>query len=78
MADYRAGAEQMTTAFERVDLDEAVFALPDFGAGATFPASTSTRFHLIDYLVHAWDVGMSLGLEVRPDDDLLPDAPRHR
>lgn len=74
VAEYRAAAERVTTAFERVDLDEAVFALPDFGEGATFPAPTAMRFHLIDYLVHAWDVGASLGLEVRPDDDLLPAA----
>ena len=31
-------------------------------------------FHAIDYLVHAWDVGASIGVPVRPDDDLLPAA----
>jgi len=74
VADYRIASERVTTAFAAVDLDNAVFALPEFGVGAAFPAPVAMRFHLIDYLVHAWDVGTALGVEIRPDDDLLPVA----
>ena len=60
-------------AFAAADLDTAQLTLPDFG-GRTFLARQAVSFHAIDYLVHAWDVGASIGVPVRPDDDLLPAA----
>ena len=60
-------------AFAEGDPDTAQLTLPDFG-GRAFPARQAMSFHAIDYLVHAWDVGASIGVPVRPDDDLLPAA----
>ena len=71
-AHQRAAAD-VVVAFAAADLDAAQLTLPDFG-GRTFLARQAMSFHAIDYLVHAWDVGASIGVPVRPDDDLLPAA----
>jgi uncharacterized protein (TIGR03086 family) len=70
---HQSAAEDVVVAFAAADLDAAELTLPDFG-GRAFPARQAMSFHAIDYLVHAWDVGASIGLPVRPDDDLLPAA----
>jgi uncharacterized protein (TIGR03086 family) len=70
---HQAAAADVVAAFAETDLDAAELTLPDFG-GRVFPARQAMSFHAIDYLVHAWDVGASIGLPVRPDDDLLPAA----
>jgi uncharacterized protein (TIGR03086 family) len=70
---HQSAAADVVAAFEEVDLDAAQLTLPDFG-GRTFRAAQAMSFHAIDYLVHAWDVGASIGVPVRPDDDLLPAA----
>ena len=70
---HQAAAADVLVAFAAADLDAAELTLPDFG-GRAFPARQAMSFHAIDYLVHAWDVGASIGAPVRPDDDLLPAA----
>ncbi|MEP6629683.1 MAG: TIGR03086 family metal-binding protein [Lapillicoccus sp.] len=70
---YPGAAAEVVEAFASADLDTAQLTLPDFGA-MTFPAPRAISFHFIDYLVHAWDVGVSVGVPVRPDDDLLQPA----
>ena len=70
---HQAAAADVVMAFAAADLDAAELTLPDFG-GRAFPARQAMSFHAIDYLVHAWDVGASIGVPVRPDDDLLPAA----
>ena len=70
---HQGAAEDVVAAFAAADLDTSQLTLPDFG-GRTFPARQAVSFHAIDYLVHAWDVGASIGVPVRPDDDLLPAA----
>ena len=70
---HQSAAADVLAAFAAADLDAAELTLPDFG-GRAFPARQAMSFHAIDYLVHAWDVGASIGAPVRPDDDLLPAA----
>ncbi len=70
---HQSAATDVVAAFADADLDAAELTLRDFG-GRTFPARQAMSFHAIDYLVHAWDVGASIGVQVRPDDDLLPAA----
>jgi uncharacterized protein (TIGR03086 family) len=43
--------------------------LPEFGH--RFPLEQVAGFHLIDTLVHGWDVAVSLGLAVDYDEDLV-------
>jgi uncharacterized protein (TIGR03086 family) len=75
VAAHQSAAADVVAAFAEADLDTAQLTLPDVGGG-TFPAAQAMSFHGIDYLMHAWDVGASIGVPVRPDDDLLPAALR--
>ena len=44
-------------------------------AGAAVPgAAQAIGFHLVDYVVHGWDVARSLGLPYQPEPDLLAAA----
>lgn len=45
--------------------------LPEIGADLWFPLETVTGFHLVDTVVHTWDVASALGRRYRPDDDLV-------
>jgi uncharacterized protein (TIGR03086 family) len=47
-------------AFAGADVLDAAFALPEFGAGATFPGSLAIGFHYVDYVVHGWDVARAM------------------
>lgn len=68
VADYVAAAELLLAAFAEDGVAEQEFALPELGAG-TFPAELAISFHLIDYVVHGWDVARSIDLpyELHPD-----------
>ncbi|MFD9888152.1 TIGR03086 family metal-binding protein [Amycolatopsis sp. NPDC059027] len=63
-ATYRAAADRVLAAFAVEDLAERRFPLPEFSAEATFPAEQALSFHLVDYVVHAWDVARALDLPV--------------
>ncbi|MFD9705295.1 TIGR03086 family metal-binding protein [Lentzea sp. NPDC059081] len=64
-AEYADAAEDVLAAFAQPVPE---FDLPEFGA--RFPAAQAIGFHLIDYVVHGWDVARSLGLEYRLDPDV--------
>ncbi|MDV3130046.1 TIGR03086 family metal-binding protein [Mycobacterium sp. 21AC1] len=61
VAAYAAAAHEVLDAFAADGVDEATFALPEFGPGATFPGSLAMGFHFVDYVVHGWDVAATLG-----------------
>jgi uncharacterized protein (TIGR03086 family) len=73
-ATWEAGAAVVVAAFAAADPDRQVL-MPEFG-GMRFPLDTVIGFHLIDTLVHGWDVATSIGAEVDYDDDLLAAARR--
>lgn len=58
---YAAAAHDVLEAFAAPDAAERQFALPEFGPDAMFPGAVAIGFHLIDYVVHGWDVAASLG-----------------
>lgn len=74
VTDYRHAADRVTAAFGVVDLDTDRFALHEFGVDAAFPATVAMGFHFIDYLAHAWDVGVAIGVDATPHANLLPAA----
>ncbi|MGW4569356.1 TIGR03086 family metal-binding protein [Streptomyces sp. NPDC004561] len=74
VARYVAAAQAVPAAFAAVRAADQEFALPEFGAGAVFPAVRAIGFHLIDYVVHAWDVARCLGLHLALEPDLLEAA----
>ena len=59
---YTAAARDALQAFAVRGIDEMPFALPEFGADVILPGKTAMGFHFVDYVVHAWDVSVSLGL----------------
>jgi uncharacterized protein (TIGR03086 family) len=71
---YVDAADDLLTAFAKVDDPDRPFGLAEFSRARTFPASTAIGFHLIDYLVHGWDVAASLGVPFDPDPEVVQAA----
>ncbi|MEU9499084.1 TIGR03086 family metal-binding protein [Streptomyces sp. NPDC048196] len=71
VAAYGSAAEQVIAAFAAVDDPDRECHLPEFTAARTFPARRAIGFHLIDYVVHSWDVARALGLRHEPGPELL-------
>jgi uncharacterized protein (TIGR03086 family) len=68
---YAAAADSVLSAFEADGVLDASFALPEFGPGATFPGSLAIGFHLVDYVVHGWDVAQSIGVAFELPHDVI-------
>jgi uncharacterized protein (TIGR03086 family) len=47
------------------------FALPEISTTRTFPGSMAIGFHLVDYVVHGWDVAQSTGRPFQPSSEVL-------
>lgn len=73
IGDYVRSAHEVVEAFAAGEA-RTVF-LPEIPPGH-FPAATALGFHLIDSVVHAWDVARSVGHVIDLDADLAPAALR--
>lgn len=73
VGDYLSSAHEVVDAFAGSDAE--VMALPEIPPGR-FSAATAVGFHLIDSVVHAWDVARSVGYAFDLDADLAPTALR--
>lgn len=69
-AAWTRSADQLLTAFDNAELERAV-RLVEISPGATFPAAAVVGMHLLDTVIHTWDVATSLGKPYRPDDELV-------
>ncbi|MFI5893556.1 TIGR03086 family metal-binding protein [Actinoplanes sp. NPDC051513] len=67
--DYAASADLVLSAFAAPGVLDRTFELPEFGA--SFPGRLAIGFHLVDYVVHGWDVAVSLGRPYAPDPAVL-------
>ncbi|WP_406270062.1 TIGR03086 family metal-binding protein [Nocardia sp. NBC_00881] len=76
VADYRASADDVVAAFAAEDVFERALLLPEMLPGYGFPAGLAITFHLIDSVVHAWDVAQSIGEAITLDEDLGREALR--
>ena len=74
IATYRDSVKQVLDAFAVIDRAE--LPLPEFSTEITFSPEQVLGFHLVDYVVHSWDVARSLGLPVAFDQDVLDAALR--
>ncbi|MFF8787110.1 TIGR03086 family metal-binding protein [Streptomyces sp. NPDC015125] len=74
VAQYRTATEQAIAAFATVESPDRAFTLPEFSRARTFPAARAIGFHLIDHVVHSWDIARTLGLTYTPDAELLQAA----
>jgi uncharacterized protein (TIGR03086 family) len=86
-ADYARSADLVVTAFGAGGVLDREFWLPRIDDRVTFAARRAISFHLLDYVVHTWDVAAALGQPVTFTDDLVaaaldiahrevPDGPR--
>ena len=71
---YTAATEQVLTAFAEPGVLERSFLLPEIHPERTFPGHLAVGFHLLDYVVHAWDVARSLDIPVELGPQLLDAA----
>ncbi|MFJ4094494.1 TIGR03086 family metal-binding protein [Kitasatospora sp. NPDC089913] len=64
---FRRSAERLTAAFATAGAaaEPAALHLPEIGDGGPFPFDRAVGFHLLDTLVHAWDVAAALGSPAR-------------
>lgn len=73
-AQYAQAAREVSTAFREEGLLGRRFWLPEIHETARFPAPAAISFHLLDFVVHGWDVARSIGVVARFDDDLIAAA----
>lgn len=71
---YADAARDVLDAFSAEGIDDAPFALPEFGENAVFPGAIAMGFHFVDYVVHGWDVAASLGSDYELPTDVLSAA----
>lgn len=87
--DYARSAERVVSAFGGDGVLDRGFWLPLISDTMTFPARQAISFHLLDYVVHGWDVAAALGRPIAIEDDLVeavleiaarevPDTPRRQ
>lgn len=74
VAAYRASAEHVLAAFAADGVLDRQFPLPEISRAPAFPARKAIGFHLIDYVVHSWDVARTLGVDVTFDQPVLDAA----
>jgi uncharacterized protein (TIGR03086 family) len=73
---FGASADAVLDAFADPGADERGLWLPEIRTGGIFPSSVAIGFHLVDTVVHAWDVAKSLGAEVEFSPEVLAAALR--
>ncbi|GLW32787.1 TIGR03086 family metal-binding protein [Actinoplanes regularis] len=66
---YAEAATAVLEAFAEPDALDRPFELPEFGR--TVPGRLALSFHLVDYVVHGWDVAKTLSLEFDPAPEVL-------
>jgi uncharacterized protein (TIGR03086 family) len=65
VADFLSATGEVLAAFSAPGVPGRRFELPEISTSIDFPAAQAVRFHLVDYVVHSWDLARSLA--VRPD-----------
>ena len=68
---YHDSAAAVTTAFAVPDFYDRRIEVREFGV---FRARVAVSMHLVDFLVHGWDVAASIGAPYRPDPELTATA----
>ncbi|WP_329259295.1 TIGR03086 family metal-binding protein [Actinoallomurus sp. NBC_01490] len=76
VTEYADAAEDVLAAFAEPGVPHREFHLPEFRPVSHFPAAQAVGFHLIDYVVHGWDVARSLRLPYQLAPELAGPALR--
>lgn len=67
---WQASADRINDAAAAAPLDRRVL-LVEISRGTRFPVGTAVGFHLLDTVVHTWDIATALGEVFRPDAELV-------
>jgi uncharacterized protein (TIGR03086 family) len=59
---YVDACAEVIAAFNTVGVADRSFVLPEIRDGGGFPAAMAVGFHLLDNVVHAWDLAVSIGV----------------
>jgi len=70
---YAAAARRVIAAFA-ADVLQRSFWLPEIRGGISLRARTAIGFHLVDYVVHGWDVAATLGVQADYPPDVVAAA----
>ncbi|WP_043512710.1 MULTISPECIES: TIGR03086 family metal-binding protein [unclassified Actinoplanes] len=70
-ARYAEAAADVVAAFAAPGALDRPVHLPEFTADRTFPCHLALTFHLVDYVVHGWDVARTLDLPYHPGPAVL-------
>jgi uncharacterized protein (TIGR03086 family) len=62
VGDYADAAEAVIAAFAPEEVLDRPFTLPEISTDQPFPGRLALAFHLVDYVVHGWDVASALGV----------------
>lgn len=76
VGEYVRSAEFVVTAFAAPGLLERAVYLAEVRGGSEVAAATAVSFHLVDYVAHSWDLGVSIGSLPVFDDEVLASALR--
>lgn len=67
---WTRSVDRVVTAFDNSELEREV-RLVEIDPYGNFPAGVVVGMHLLDTVIHTWDVAISLGEAYRPDDELV-------
>jgi len=68
---FRASAARVAESFAQEGVLDREFWLPEVRGGMSFAAPTAIGFHFVDYVVHGWDVAVSIGVPAPFAPELL-------
>ncbi|HZC72854.1 MAG TPA: TIGR03086 family metal-binding protein [Jatrophihabitans sp.] len=73
-AQFAASTRALLTAFNALDLERDEIYLAVVRGGSSWPARTAIGFHLVDSVVHGWDLAVSIGESVSFDASVEQEA----
>src|SRR6201996_1672491 len=74
VAAFLAATADVLTAFGAGPMGDRPFRLPEISPTMEFPAAQAMSFHLVDYVVHGWDLARSIGTRPELDRPVLEAA----
>ncbi|GAA5066330.1 TIGR03086 family metal-binding protein [Nocardia callitridis] len=76
VAAYQSASAEVVAAFADENVFDRPVRLPEIAPGFDIPAESAIGFHLVDSVVHAWDVASAIGVTVPVDHELAAEALR--
>ncbi len=69
-SEWHRSADQLLAAFAHAHADDEVL-LIEINPDSTVPVAAALAMHMLDTVIHTWDVASSVGARYRPNDELL-------